>query len=292
MLGTRYEEYSHFFDNLPFRLAPNIEITASAYSHEANWHDNLELELCTDGQGSVMLDEKIIAFTKNDIIVVNSNVIHHTSTSDMLKYACLIIDTQFCKSIGIDPVTLRFCPKITSTSLLNNFKALIAAYENIEDICRIARLNEIIIKILIELRERYTVSEKVYTPPKRSFDAVKHTIKFIRTNYHRKISLDEAAQNVLMDKYSLSREFKKLTGQTIVQYINSFRCKKSAALISSGISVSESARMCGFTNMSFFTKTFKRYINVMPSEYKQKNLQQYPRSIPKTEHLEMPLVDF
>lgn len=122
--------------------------------------------------------------------------------------------------------------------------------------------------MLIELREHHTLSEKVYTTQKRSFDAVKCTIKFIRTNYERKISLDEAAKNAFMNKYTLSCEFKKLTSQTIVQYINSYRCKKAAEYITSGTSVSEAARLCGFTNMSFFTKTFKRYMGAMPSEYK------------------------
>ena len=118
------------------------------------------------------------------------------------------------------------------------------------------------------MTENYTLSENVCTVKNRSFDAVKCTIKFIRTNYERKISLDEVAKNAFMDKYTLSREFKKVTGQTIVQYINSYRCKKAAEYIISGCSVSESARICGFTNMSFFTKTFKLCMGKMPSKYK------------------------
>lgn len=268
MLGTRHEEYANYFNSLPFRLTTDIEITSSSYSHEANWHDNLELQLCTAGHGSVMLDEKTIPFCNDDIILINSNVIHHTNTTDTIRYACLIIDTQFCQSIGIDPITLQFCTKLTSKSFLNCFKALIDTYENTTDVCRIAKLNEILLKMLIELRERYTLSENVHTIKKRSFDAVKCTIKFIRTNYERKLSLDEISKNALMDKYTLSHEFKKLTGQTIVGYINSYRCKKAAELIASGASVSESARICGFTNMSFFTKTFKRSMGKMPSKYK------------------------
>lgn len=268
MLGTRYEEYAGYYNNLPFRLTPDIEITSSSYSHEANWHDNLELQLCTAGEGSVMLDEKSIPFCKNEIILINSNVIHHTNTTGIIRYACLIIDTQFCQSIGIDPITLQFQTKYTSISLFNNFKALIDTYKNTTDVCRIAKLTEIIIEMLIELRENYTLSETVCTIKKQSFDAVKCTIKFIRTNYEKKISLDEIAKNAFMDKYMLSREFKKLTGQTVVQYINSYRCKKATECIVSGCSVSEAARICGFTNMSFFTKTFERYMGKKPSKYK------------------------
>ena len=147
LLGTRHEEYSRYFNDLPFRLSPDIEITSSVYSHEANWHDNLELQLCTGGQGSVMLDEKIIPFQKNDIILINSNVIHHISTTDIIRYTCIIIDTQFCKSVGIDPIALQFCAKPASASLFNSFKALIDTYENTADVCRIAKLNEILLKM-------------------------------------------------------------------------------------------------------------------------------------------------
>ena len=268
MLETRYEEYLRFTNDLPFKLTEGIKITPTTYSHEANWHDNLEIQLCTDGKGIVRLDEKIIAFQKNDVVLVNSNVIHHTNASDMIRYTCLIIDTRFCRQVDIDPLTLKFSPKIKSKTFLKHFKALCDIYENYEDICRIAKLNEILLKMLIELREKHTLSENKYAIKAHSFEAVKETIKFIRTNYERKMSLDEISQNAFMDKYSLSREFKKVTNQTIVQYINSYRCKKASEYISDGVSVADAAQMCGFTNMSFFTKTFKLYMGCLPSKYK------------------------
>ena len=122
--------------------------------------------------------------------------------------------------------------------------------------------------MLIEFREKHTLSENKYAIKAHSFEAVKETIKFIRTNYERKMSLDEISQNAFVDKYSLSREFKKVTNQTIVQYINSYRCKKASEYISDGVSVADAAQMCGFTNMSFFTKTFKLYMGCLPSKYK------------------------
>ena len=35
------------------------------------------------------------------------------------------------------------------------------------------------------------------------------------------------------------------------------------------IILSEAAMLCGFNNMSFFTKTFKQYIGTLPSEVKK-----------------------
>ncbi len=271
MLGTRYEEYTNFDENLPCRLELGITRTSTTYSRETNWHDNLEIQICTEGNGTVQLDEKKYSVEQNDIIVVNSNVIHHTNTSDLIKYHCLIIDSDFCIQSGIPHTKLHFEPHIQSTSFLNLFKALENTYTNTADYCRIAKIKIIILQILIELYEKYLVEENTARTKTHSFQTIKNTISFIRINYSKKLTLDEISRAVLMDKYTLSREFKKITGQTIVQYINNYRCMKAAEYITDGESVADAARICGFQNMSFFTKTFKGYMNCLPSKYRQKN---------------------
>lgn len=121
---------------------------------------------------------------------------------------------------------------------------------------------------MIELAENHCTEIKDTAKPK-SFESIKKTIDYIRNNYSKKISLDELAKNAAIDKYVLSREFKKFTGQTIVEYINSFRCQKASDYIISGYNISEAAQMCGFDNLSFFTKTFKRHMGILPSKIKE-----------------------
>ncbi len=267
MLGTRHEEYSSLSERLPFKIVIDRRVTPTTYSPEANWHDNLELQLCTDGEGYVMLGEKNVRFFKNDIISVNSNIIHHTNSENSITYSCVIFDMDFCKKVDIDPLKLNFAEKIKSDALLSLFRELCNIYSEKENPLRLALLNDIALRMLIELRREHTVSENKTPNERKSFSAVKETIKFIRANYERKLSLDEIAKNVFMDKYTLSREFKKITNQTIVEYINGYRCKKASELISEGLSVSEAALKCGFSNMSFFTRTFREYIGCLPSKF-------------------------
>ena len=86
MLGTRHEEYKHFTDGLPFVLNANIIRTKLNLSAENNWHENLEIQICNEGSGTMLLDGQKITFEKGDIIVVNSDVIHYTGTDDFLNY--------------------------------------------------------------------------------------------------------------------------------------------------------------------------------------------------------------
>lgn len=269
MLDTRHEEFKRFTDGLPFVFHTNLKRTSHDYSKENNWHDNLEIQLCVEGSGTVLLDGERIAFNKNDIVVVNSNVIHYTGTDTSLVYSCLIVSTEFCRQIGLDPAGILFSSHIKSDTLVSLFSDLTAVYKDVSAPCRIARLNKIVLEILIEIAENYTLKE---TPPKvdtKSFETVKAAISFIRENYQQKITLDEIATAVLCDKYALCRQFKRLTGQTIVEHLNGYRCIKAIDYLNDGYSVAQTALCCGFDNLSFFTKTFKKYIGKLPSEYKK-----------------------
>lgn len=268
MLQTRYEEYDSIPQNLPCVFHAGIEKTAFNYSKQTNWHDNLEIELCTGGEGFILLDGDRYEFKRGDIAVVNSNVIHNTVTNTALTYDCLIIDTKFCKTAGINPASLCFNPLITSPAITKSFLEITKIY-NSDDLCHIAKLQAEILKILIILREKHTLFERAVQSRSKHFETVKSTIRFIRENYSQKIVLEELAKNVYTDKFSLSKKFKEVTGSTIVQFLNSYRCEMAIQLIRDGNPINESAIKCGFNNMSFFTRTFKTHTGKLPSEYKK-----------------------
>ena len=271
MIGTRYEDYSHC-SNLPFVLHIDIVRTPFKLSKEKNWHEDLEIELCTDGNGTVLLNGSKYDFNKNDIIAVGSNVIHYTGTETSLTYTCLIISAAFCRQMGIEYDKLQFSPLIKSERLLSLMNTLKITYQNLSLPCRTAKLNGLVLKILIELAENHSVKADIPISKNKAFTNVKTTIKYIRENYHRKITLDELAKVIYTDKYALCRDFKKTAGQTIVEYTNNYRCLKAADYLTEGYTAAEAAVKCGFGNLSFFTKTFKKYMGVLPSKYSQQKI--------------------
>ena len=270
MLSTRYEEYVNFNENLPFVLSTGLTRTLTRRSSAANWHENVEIQICTEGSGFVLLDGEQIEIEQGDIVVVNTHVIHHTGTNNTLKYTCLIIDSQLFQQAGFDHTALWFEPHFKSEIMVQLFNRLEKTYFDRSDVCRIAKLRTTVLEMLIELRQNHTVNKQTYAASGKAFTTVKGAIKYIRENYKKRLTLDEIAKSVLVDKFLLSREFKKVTHQTVVEYINNYRCKKAMEHIINGTPVSEAARLCGFNNMSFFTKTFKQTIGKLPSEYKNK----------------------
>ncbi len=270
MLNNRYEEYVDFSEKLPFVFHSRLKRTDLIYSEEMNWHENLEIQFCNEGCGSVLLDGEYTEFKKGDTVVVNANVIHHTGTEHELVYSCLIIDQKFCENCGIDPLQLEFKQKIHDPKIAKIFEELENIYFSSSK-CRVARLRLLAISLLILLCENHTVKEVSQKYSDLNYENVKCAIRFIRENYNRKFSLDELSKSIYTDKYVLSRAFKAATGRTIIDYTNEYRTKQAAILISNGIRVCEAARLCGFKNLSFFSKTFKHYLGKLPSDIRHNN---------------------
>ena len=70
MIGTRHEEYGFLTESVPFIFNTDLKRNRFNRSRENNWHDNLEIQICTEGSGTVLLDGKTFPFHKNDIVVL------------------------------------------------------------------------------------------------------------------------------------------------------------------------------------------------------------------------------
>ncbi len=274
MPDTRYEEYASRSDTLPFVYIPDLVRTPETTTKVANWHDNPELQFCLSGNGTVFLDGAAGQIGPGDFVFVSPFVIHRTVPEMRLCYVVLIFDPDFLRQMGFDPDRFELPPHFRSEVLSERFLELDRLWHDKTDGdgCRTARLMRIVLDILIELRASWATEKSAVSRESAVQTRVRQAITFIRANYARKLSLQEIASAVSIDRFTLSREFRAVTCMTVVQYINHYRCKLAADAITSGMSVSEAAYSCGFFNLSFFSRTFRACFGVLPSEIRKDNL--------------------
>lgn len=271
MENCRYEDYSQIKEHIPCVVNYDIIRTENKLSDTANWHHNIEIQLCCEGSGFVILDGVRTEIGIGDIVAVNCNTIHFTGTNDYIKYHCIIIDSDFCISSGIDCYDIQFENVFKNSVIMNSIIQTVETYKNPNDICYKAKLQYLILKILIEIRTYHTKCISVSKYDIKYFKEVKDTIVYIQNNFNKKITLEELSKVMYVDKYTLSKKFKEFTGITIVNYINNYRCKMALLMIQNGEQIGSAARICGFNNISFFTKTFKKYTGNLPLFYKKKH---------------------
>ena len=96
---------------------------------------------------------------------------------------------------------------------------------------------------------------------------VKTAIRYIREHMTENLTVESISTAVGFSKYYFCRTFKEMTGQTVIDYINATRCGFARWLLLSGrYNVSETAERSGFTNLSYFTKIYKKYMGQLPSQ--------------------------
>lgn len=263
----KYSYEAHLYNNklLPFLF--HIDRVTSVSATVPNYHTNIELLFCIEGKGNVICGSNNYDFSTGDVVVINTNEMHNVISDDYVRYYCLIVDDEFCLSNGIDISRLHFESHITSKQVCDSYRQVTNAFASREDNKILSiRYNILGLLLLLVNNHSETVSSDYHKNDYVTVKRIKNVVEYIHSNLDSDICLDKIAQHIGISKYHLSRDFKKFTGNTIFEYINIARCKTASALIAGGMSVSLAAAECGFENLSYFSRTFKKYMGTLPSK--------------------------
>lgn len=99
---------------------------------------------------------------------------------------------------------------------------------------------------------------------------INRAIDYIAENLTNPLNLQEISEAASFSPYHFHRIFKAITGETINSFVNRVRCAKSACLLvyNDDCSLSEIALMSGFSSSAAFSRSFREYFAVTPSEYR------------------------
>ena len=99
--------------------------------------------------------------------------------------------------------------------------------------------------------------------------------QFISSHLTEQFTLEEAAKSCGYSVYHFSREFRKHTGYSVMEYVCKEKIAQARAQLLSGKSIFDVALEYGFSTHSGFTSAFYRYTGCTPSEYRKHELKQY-----------------
>ena len=273
------EKKKHGTDLFPFEYY-FIEKDHPRYQMNYHWHTEYELIRVLDGTLTMTLNEKSFDACAGELVFVHGGVLHAGIPTDCV-YECLVFDLD---------IFLRIAPCAPYIQRVLDRSALVYHHflSTHRETLRIAG------ELFLEIKEKkpgyemavighvyqffaHIFSAHLYldTQPHTSARDLRKTVQlrkvidYIDRNMNTPVTLHQLADAASMSPKYFCRFFYQMTHHTPIEYVNMQRIEYACyALSTTDDPITSIALSCGFNDLSYFIRTFKRYKGITPGQYR------------------------
>lgn len=103
----------------------------------------------------------------------------------------------------------------------------------------------------------------------QSMTMVQRAKQYIGENYSKDISLDDVSREVDISPYYFSKVFKEEVGSSFIEYLTTMRMEEAKRLLKeTDMSMKEICMKIGYSDPNYFSRNFKKYAGITPTEWK------------------------
>lgn len=256
------------------------------------WHIQLELFICIKGRGKYYIGDKVYAFEKGDIFVINDSELHKSAIYENEYFDAFIVmfsaEKMFKNQIpssDLDLLDIFYRRPGTFSHLYRPgpdkqkeyqgmCDLMLKEYEERREGYKDA-LRALLTWMLLELHREYfrneqqnvcyTVGEKL-----KHKKIISEVLNYIEQHYREDMNLGELAEMLYVNQSYLSREFKKDTGYSMIKFITNKRIREARSLLcDTDMLITDIATSVGYNNITHFNAMFKKEIGISPKEFRK-----------------------
>jgi two-component system response regulator YesN len=124
-------------------------------------------------------------------------------------------------------------------------------------------------EIFLKMIEELIIKIQYFCPCAEMNHMLRNICKFVLENVEKQISIKSIADQMFLNQSYLSTLFKDKTGTSLLEYITMVKMERAKVLFhDSEIKNYEVAYKLGYKDVEYFSRVFKKYIGIPPSEYK------------------------
>ena len=261
-----YEHHNYIDPQLPISFHLDKQSNRS-FPFPRHWHEHIELLYVKKGTCMVQGNGVEVTAGEGEIIMITPNCIHYIYTSDdVCMYYCITVDKSFCDKSGIPISSGHFAMNIPDEYAKVCYKNIIEIMLNKPRYYK-EEVKALVVQLMIRCCRSAENIQMFADTKEITSQLVVKAIDYIYAHFNEPITVNELCTYLGFSKYYVCRKFKAQTGKTIIDYVNYLRCMNAKRLIESGkVNITESARLSGFNNMSYFTRTYRRHMGDLPSK--------------------------
>ncbi|MDD6308503.1 MAG: AraC family transcriptional regulator [Clostridia bacterium] len=259
-----------------------ISSSSKSFLRANHFHDFYELYFYLGDSMTYFIDSKAYSIEKYDIVFIDKGVFHRTNYKKGTKERILILfHPMFFSCLSDISPMAKILNQLAETPVIrlnasaieqtkNTLFHLYNAYQN-PDFGDFT--HQIILANLLLYLKQYIDTTAQLPNPEILYgnrQIVPEVVAYLNQNYNRSISLEELSSKFFVDKYYLCHVFKKITGVTIITFINNKRLRESQKLLKwSDLPVAAICARTGFQSQNHFNNLFKSTFGQTPSDYRK-----------------------
>lgn len=262
-----------FYDEQDIRRKAKL-LNVSSAKYGGDWHsiphahNYAELFYIVGGDGQFRIEDKLYPVKTNQMVIVNPNVIHTEVSYEAHPMEYIVLGIEGLElTMSRDQVSrYQILDDRGDGDILSCLRHILQETQlsqpGYETIC------QAYMEILI-LRLMRSTSFSVTTAPTASHQcaSVRH---YIDTHYKEPLTLDILAEEAHVNKFYLAHAFKEEYGLSPINYMISRRIEESRYLLQeTDMSMSQIARILGFSSASYFSQSFRRAEGISPIAYRK-----------------------
>lgn len=246
-------------------------------------HDFYEIYMALSDNIKYFIEGTFYELSRGDIIITNNLEVHRPQVINTDPYERRFIQFHpqvFSNLLGTYYNPLRIFTRrragkgnkiefnLHKDSLIMDYMDAIEKLQKNENPKSNLLIYSYVIQLLVKLEEVYDANRQTLEIIKPIDERVIAMLNKIEENYQTNIHMEVLCDALFVDKYYMSHLFKKATGFTIVEYIQSKRIQYAKKLIIEGMPITEVCYACGFQDYSNFYKTFRKLVKQSPKAYR------------------------
>ncbi len=256
--------------------------TADPGSGEGNWHSHraAELTLVESGEGTRYLRHQITPFGRGDLVLVRSDVPHWWQASGTCEGITVQWELPATHSLWACPETLpvqSFLKRTAEALQLTGASAAVVAQRIrvLADTGGPSRL-AVFLQLLADLagsspadRRDLLARAPDSLAERHQKKAIESAVQHIFTQIQEPIRLEQLLRITHMSRPSFCRHFRQQMGRSVREFVQEVRLEAvRRELEATDRAVTEIAFECGFSQIAFFNRVFRRAFGCAPNNYR------------------------
>lgn len=270
----------HIYPDFPVLV--NDHVNWCKAEDSMHFHYYMEIGYCTEGKGVLRSNHQVYQVEKDDIMITAGNILHSTQALEENTWGgMLYIDVEdllklfpgenvkkqlkVMQESFVDIVCLRGKEHPDILWIIHEIVRLYVEKKQNYKMQIIGLLYALLFKVYDAFYEEQDSQESVAELP------ILPAIEYIYDHYMEVIKVKDLAKCCHFSESYFRKVFMEMKGISPMDYVNSCRIRQSCKLLRNTTdSIRIISEKCGFLSVTTYERNFKQWMNMLPSQYREK----------------------